>query len=141
MTLAEGKPAVGDPVRVLRGGRPVAETLRTESRANLLDVRVVKHADSTVAVAAAAPVMMAPAKGKEPAVGFRARVLRNRVVIADGLTIGYYPDMNTLPRDQRFHVRISGTSEKLTVFNIGLHFPDLRLRDEIEPYQVVSGKA
>ena len=59
------------------------------------------------------------------------------MVIADGLTIGYYPDMKTLPREQRFHVKMGNPSEIMTAFYISLSFPDLRLRDEIEPYQVV----
>jgi hypothetical protein len=184
VTPTGGRLAVGDRVRVLRGGRPVAEALRllsmtdpggrpigeasagggaslylgfhglrpgdtvvafdvpppawTEARAGLLDVREVMRSDSAVAQAVATPVLMAPGEGREPVVGFRARVLRDRVVIADGLTIGYFPDMKAVPPASRRFVQTAGKSSvAVAAFHIGLDFPDLRLRDEIEAYEVV----
>jgi hypothetical protein len=113
----------------------------TEARADLLDVHILKHADSAVAQAVVLPVPFTPGKGKEPAVGFRARVVRQGVVIADGLTIGYFPDVRTMPNGQRPYIRTGGQNGLPKAgFYIGLDFPELREVDKIEPYVVVPAR-
>ncbi|SNR38642.1 hypothetical protein [Actinomadura mexicana] len=123
----------GDTVMVFDVPRPVW----TEHRASLLTVRTVMRSTSEVAYAEAYADPHSPGKGLRPAVGHRARVLRDRVVVADGLTIGHCPERRAADQVMRFIARSGGTRTGLTVFDIGLAFPDLRARDQIEVYQVV----
>ncbi|TDD66944.1 hypothetical protein E1293_38615 [Actinomadura darangshiensis] len=68
------------------------------------------------------------------AVGHRARIVRERTVIADGVTIGYLPDEGTFGGFLR-----TGPGGGVTgSFELGLDFPDLRTADRIEPYQILD---
>ncbi|MDL4817207.1 hypothetical protein [Actinomadura opuntiae] len=183
-----GRLAVGDRVRVLRGGRPVAEALRllamadpggrpvgdvsagggaslylgfpdlragdtvvafdvppparTEHRANLLGVRSLKGATPEAAYAEATADTLSPGAGLQPAVGLRARVLRRRVVIADGRTIVHCPDRNSADQAMRFVLRSAkgNSAGALTTYDIGLTFPELQKIDEIEVYRVIPAE-
>ena len=68
-----------------------------------------------------------PAEGL--AAGHRARVLRDRTVIADGLRIGSVVAQGLLEASLR-----SDSNRKIRV---SVNFPDLREGDWIEPYRVV----
>jgi hypothetical protein len=113
----------------------VPDPVWTEARTPLLSVHQMRS-DGVVAHAMVTLLRkyQRSGTGKDGLeVGHRARVLRDRTVIADGLTIGY------LPREKAFDnmLRTGPGNAPSTSFELGIDFPDLRDRDWIEPYQVV----
>lgn len=173
----EGRLRAGDRVRVVRGGRPVADALRlillTDATGRPLDELAagghgtlylghpdLRDGDTVLAYAVPAPesteertptlsvtalestgsvirCMVLPTRSyvltADPveglAVGHRARVLRDGIVIADGLTIRSVVAQGLLEQSLR--------SDSNTKIRVAVDFPDLRVRDWIEPYRVV----
>ncbi|WP_433474309.1 hypothetical protein ACQPZP_36955 [Spirillospora sp. CA-142024] len=58
------------------------------------------------------------------------------MIIADGFTIGYCPGQNAVDRAFRTFFSTNNRSGS-PVIDIGLDFPDLRVRDQIEVYRVL----
>ncbi|MDL4814091.1 hypothetical protein [Actinomadura opuntiae] len=106
---------------------------QTEGRKRLLTV-MSAGSNAMVAVARVQPVQFSPHGGEELAVGHRARVLRDQVVVADGLTIGFVHEPGMLRE-----VAVDyGTKARVGWLDVGLDFPSLQHGDEIEPYEVLS---
>ncbi|QKW34606.1 hypothetical protein HUT06_11670 [Actinomadura sp. NAK00032] len=173
----EGRLRAGDRVRVVRGGRPLADALRlllltddagqplnelaaggqgalylghpdlragdtvlayavpapesTEERTSTLSVTDIEATGSvtrTIVLPIRDYVLSAnPAEGL--AAGHRARILRDKTVIADGATIRSVVTQGLLEQSLR-----SGPNSKMRV---AIDFPDLREGDWIEPYRTV----
>jgi hypothetical protein len=105
---------------------------QTEGRKRLLTVMSVKS-NATLAVARVQPAQFSPHGGEGLAVGHRARVLRDQVVVADGLTIGFVQEPGML---QEVAVDY-GTKARTGWLDVGVDFPSLQNGDEIEPYEVL----
>ncbi|WP_149263859.1 hypothetical protein [Actinomadura sp. K4S16] len=129
-TLYLGHPDVrpGDVVQAY----DVPPPQRTEERKQILTV-LLAGSNAMVATARVQPVPSSPHGGQELAVGHRARVLRDRVVVADGLTIGDVREPGLL---QTVAVDY-GSKARAGWLDVGVDFPGLRNGDEIEPYEVV----
>ncbi|MFB4296424.1 hypothetical protein [Actinomadura sp. NTSP31] len=108
---------------------------QTEGRKRLLTV-MSAGSNAMVAVARVQPVQFSPHGGEPLAVGHRARVLRGQVVVADGLTIGLVQEPGML---QEVAVDY-GTKARVGWLDVGVDFPGLRIRDEIEPYEVLPAE-
>ncbi|HEU5032645.1 MAG TPA: hypothetical protein VFV01_47535 [Spirillospora sp.] len=105
---------------------------QTEGRKQLLTV-MSAGSNATVAVARVQPVQFSPHGGEELAVGHRARVLRDEVVVADGLTVGMVEKPGLLKE-----VGVDyGTKARVGWLDVGVDFPGLQAGDEIEPYEVL----
>ncbi|WP_433477689.1 hypothetical protein ACQPZP_11910 [Spirillospora sp. CA-142024] len=178
---AEGRLRAGDRVRIVRGGRPVAEALRlllladeagapagelaaggrgslylghpdlrpgdtvlaygvpapewTEARTPTLSVTDIASAGATTR-AAVLPIRSYGTPSKDGteglAAGHRARVLRDKTVLADGLTIGGVSTQGL------FEQAIRADSDYK--MNVAIDFPDLREGDWIEPYRVLPAR-
>jgi hypothetical protein len=129
-TLYLGHPDVrpGDVVQAY----DVPPPQQTEGRKRLLTV-LSAGSNATVAVARVQPVQFSPHGGEELAVGHRARVLRDEVVVADGLTVGMVEEPGMLKE-----VGVSyGLDTRVGWLDVGVDFPGLQSGDEIEPYEVL----
>ncbi|GAA2124911.1 hypothetical protein [Actinomadura napierensis] len=105
---------------------------QTEGRKRLLTV-MSAGSNAVVAVARVQPAQFSPHGGEQLAVGHRARVLRDEVVVADGLTIGFVQEPGLLRE-----VAVDyGTKARVGWLDVGLDFPSLQHGDEIEPYEVL----
>ncbi|WP_433467812.1 hypothetical protein [Spirillospora sp. CA-128828] len=131
-SLYLGHPDLRPGDTVLAYGVPAPE--RTEARTPTLSVTDIESAGE-VARAVVLPIrsyVLSPDPVEGLAAGHRARVLRDKTVIADGLTIGGVSAMGLLEQS----IRVNADNK----LRVGIDFPDLRKGDWIEPYRVLPAR-